>query len=82
MATLTGTISPNTNIEFIVVRTNAVALKGMSTIILTNGSGAYSATLANAVYNINIGKRQYKNVNIDRDGSLNDFVGDANGRNM
>ncbi len=82
MANLTGTLSPLSNIEFTAVENNANLLKGMSSIVLTDSNGAYSVTIANGVYNIEIGNRQYKSVNINADGSLNDFLGDANGRNM
>lgn len=82
MALLTGSVSPNTNIEFVVTQTNEELLRGLTTTILSDASGNYTGTIVNGAYNIIIGARRYSNVTIDRDGSLNDFLGDANGRNM
>lgn len=82
MGQLVGASRPNINIRFKPVGSNASLLKGLESIVRTDTAGLYSAFIANGVYNVNVGNREYKNVVINADGSLNDFLGDANGRNM
>lgn len=79
MANLSGKIAPSTRIHFVALENTAQLLAQTELIIYSATDGSYSAQVFNGRYNIQVGNLIYKNIDINRDGSLNNFLERANG---
>lgn len=82
MSVLTGTLNAQQTLRFIPLENSTSLLIGLDYSTITNSDGSYNLTIENGTYTVHVGDRIYKNVEINADGSLNDFLERANGRNM
>ncbi len=82
LVTITGTTSPSTDIEFVCIENSADLLAGVEYAIITEANGSYNFQLETGRFDVKVGNRQYRNITINANGSLNDFLGDANGCNL
>lgn len=82
MATLLGTLSAQFTLRFIPEDNTSQLIKGVDYSTITDENGDYNITIADGIYTVEIGKRIYKNVNINANGPLNNFLENANGSNV
>lgn len=82
MNIISGVITPNTRIRFIVVTNSPENIIGLQYTTETDNSGNYNISLYTGVYDVTINNRFYRNINIDKNGSLNEFLENANGGNL